>query len=57
MGGGHSQNAGPELAIASIYAPSFENAPIPGLYLAHQIQQLGVHIKSCDMVINPFKDI
>jgi hypothetical protein len=51
MGGGHSQNVGPELAIASFYAP------ILGLYPTHQIQQLGVHIKSYDMVINPFKDI
>jgi hypothetical protein len=35
----------------------FENAPILGLHPAYQIQQLGVHIKNCDMVINPFKDI
>jgi hypothetical protein len=32
MGGGHSQNVGPDLAIASSYAPYFENALTLGLY-------------------------
>jgi len=32
MGGGHSQNAGPDLAIASSYARYFENALTLGLY-------------------------
>jgi len=36
MGAGHSQTGGPDLTIASSYAPYFENAPTLGLYPTHK---------------------